>query len=277
MTDLRDLVGAFTQLRPDFVPSPELADHLASECPDKGYTVVARKGLLVARLCSCIERCQRCEGEGIVMGVGPEGHDIAGDCPECSAARDAAHWFTLATFPSKYAECRVGTYEPNTEEQREAQRAAVRIVRGTNEGRGLSLFGSKGAGKTGLLVGAGKALCDIGYRVRYTEWPTALERIKAAFDTFHDGAEMHVLCTVPVLILDEMTYGGKSEWALERLRDVISTRHRSELLTLVGGNARSEKDLERALGGDHLAEMIVSRLYDFAPPIFVTGHDRRRT
>src|ERR1700752_2120191 len=76
-----------------------------------------------------------------------------------------------ARVPQRYLRCEMGTFEPDTDSQREAFRLArgfVEAFRGVD--RGLVLYGRHGGGKTHLAVGILKAaIRDKGARGYFFE------------------------------------------------------------------------------------------------------------
>jgi DNA replication protein DnaC len=143
-----------------------------------------------------------------------------------------------------------------------------------SEGWGLILTGGVGSGKTHCAVGLGVAALGMGFSTYATTLGTLLMEIRAGYQGLDSGSEqklIHRVCTVELLILDDLGVEKPSEWARERLAYIVNQRYAAELATIVTTN----------LGLDDLEERwdsrVVSRLYGTSQAVGLTGvEDYRR-
>jgi DNA replication protein DnaC len=104
----------------------------------------------------------------------------------------------------------------------------------------VTLWGAPGTGKTYLLAATLNRAAEFSHRALYTTSGRLLSDLKAGFDI--DGEYERRLkhyAAVPVLALDECDRFNATEWARERMSDLINVRyeHGAERLTLFATNA----------------------------------------
>lgn len=144
------------------------------------------------------------------------------------------------------------------------------------DGKNLFIYGTVGTGKTELASCIATALQKNGKRYRMVRMATLLESIKRGFG--HDYDPMESLRTVPVLILDDMGKESPTDWALERIFDLVDERNGRMLPTVVTSNYKPTDLIKRlAKNGDmETAVAIVSRLRQDCKSVELTGKDWRR-
>jgi DNA replication protein DnaC len=109
-----------------------------------------------------------------------------------------------------------------------AVRAFVRTVDDNlNAGRGLWFDGPVGTGKTSLAILVAKAAKDAGRSYAVYPVPRLLAEIKRTFD--RDASDTYLgffrrLCTVDVLVLDDLGAEKQTEWVLEQLYSIVNER-----------------------------------------------------
>lgn len=141
---------------------------------------------------------------------------------------------------------------------------------------GLVLTGSKGNGKTHLLVAIGKALIQ-RHTVQplFTTTSEFLRDTKARFaldanktDDAEDAFEKVAGATV--LLLDDLGAERQTEWSVGLLCDLIDTRYAEGRTTIVTTNFDAA-EIKRTYG-DRFAD----RLFDMSDLILISGPSRRR-
>jgi DNA replication protein DnaC len=95
------------------------------------------------------------------------------------------------------------------------------------KGRGLWFDGQVGTGKTSLAILVAKAAKDAGRSYAVYPVPRLLAEIKRTFD--RDASDTYLgffrrLCTVDVLVLDDLGAEKQTEWVLEQLYSIVNER-----------------------------------------------------
>jgi DNA replication protein DnaC len=107
-------------------------------------------------------------------------------------------------------------------------RAFVRTVGDNLEnGRGLWFDGPVGTGKTSLAILLAKAAKDAGRSYAVYPVPRLLAEIKRTFD--RDASDSYLgffrrLCSVDLLVLDDLGAEKQTEWVLEQLYSIVNER-----------------------------------------------------
>jgi DNA replication protein DnaC len=119
-------------------------------------------------------------------------------------------------------------------------RAFVRsIEEHLDTGRGLWFDGPVGTGKTSLAILVAKAAKDAGRSYAVYPVPRLLAEIKRTFD--RDASDTYLgffrrLCTVDVLVLDDLGAEKQTEWVLEQLYSIINERWQDRRTIVVTTN-----------------------------------------
>ena len=126
----------------------------------------------------------------------------------------------------------------------------------------LVLWGPRGTGKTMLLSCIVNGLRAKGIEAVYAVVPDMLDMLRRSYNVDERGNEgwsfgplMERLETVPVLVLDDLAVEKPTEWAQEKLYQIIDARYRARVLLLVATNVAPTK---LGLAGGRIA----SRLQD---------------
>ena len=119
-------------------------------------------------------------------------------------------------------------------------RAFVRAIADNLEtGRGLWFDGPVGTGKTSLAILVAKAAKDAGRSYAVYPVPRLLAEIKRTFD--RDASDTYLgffrrLCTVDVLVLDDLGAEKQTEWVLEQLYSIVNERWQDRRAIVVTTN-----------------------------------------
>ncbi|MEA2379952.1 MAG: replication protein DnaC [Thermoleophilaceae bacterium] len=107
-------------------------------------------------------------------------------------------------------------------------RAFVRSIEDhLDSGRGLWFDGPVGTGKTSLAILVAKAAKEAGRSYAVYPVPRLLAEIKRTFD--RDASDTYLgffrrLCSVDVLVLDDLGAEKQTEWVLEQLYSIVNER-----------------------------------------------------
>jgi DNA replication protein DnaC len=106
-------------------------------------------------------------------------------------------------------------------------------------GRGLWFDGPVGTGKTSLAVLVAKAAKDAGRSYAVFPVPMLLAEIKRTFD--RDASDNYLaffrrLCSVDVLVLDDLGAEKQTEWVLEQLYSIVNERWQDRRSVVVTTN-----------------------------------------
>jgi hypothetical protein len=101
------------------------------------------------------------------------------------------------------------------------------IEENLERGRGLWFDGPVGTGKTSLAILVAKAAKDAGRSYAVYPVPRLLAEIKRTFD--RDASDSYMgffrrLCTVDLLVLDDLGAEKQTEWVLEQLYSIVNER-----------------------------------------------------
>jgi DNA replication protein DnaC len=138
-------------------------------------------------------------------------------------------------------------------------------------GRGLWFDGPVGTGKTSLAILVAKAAKDAGRSYAVFPVPRLLAEIKRTFD--RDASDSYMgffrrLCTVDLLVLDDLGAEKQTEWVLEQLYSIVNERWQDRRSIVVTTNV-PDPDPEAPLrllkqGAVQLHELIDSGRLDRA-------------
>jgi DNA replication protein DnaC len=135
-------------------------------------------------------------------------------------------------------------------------------------GRGLWFDGPVGTGKTSLAILVAKAAKDAGRSYAVYPVPRLLAEIKRTFD--RDASDTYLgffrrLCTVDVLVLDDLGAEKQTEWVLEQLYSIVNERWQDRRSIVVTTNVpdpdpeaplrllqQSARELREAVGAGRL-------------------------
>jgi DNA replication protein DnaC len=101
------------------------------------------------------------------------------------------------------------------------------IERHLDEGRGLWFDGPVGTGKTSLAILVAKAVRDAGRTFAFFSVPRLLAEIRRTYDRDTDESYLHLfrrLCTVDLLVLDDLGAERQTDWVLEQLYSIVNER-----------------------------------------------------
>jgi len=138
----------------------------------------------------------------------------------------------------------------------------------------LLLTGTYGCGKTHLAAAIANARLALGFPVVFMIVPDLLDHLRAAFnpqsETTYDQL-FEQLRTAPMLVLDDLGAHSSTQWAQEKLFQLLNHRYNAQLHTVVTTNQRLD-DLDPRLRSRLLDVNLVTHFGIIAPD-FRTGQN----
>lgn len=254
------------------------------KCNDRRVFEEAKGPIVAMRLCSCVEDCESCRGQGETVEEDPDtGYERLVPCRKCLKVKTWARCFNLAQIPARLLGATLDRYDPKTEEQIDARQRMRRfVVSWRPNAPGMLLCGPTGSGKTHLACAAIRAITCKGVRARVITQTQVMEGFKDRMD--RDGlkeAEWRMyLRDVPLLVLDELE-PAETPWQRERITDLLEARYAANTTTICTTNVLTLRDPESPeipciedLFGEN-GQRVVSRLVEMCPPVAVVGPDHR--
>lgn len=203
------------------------------------------------------EACSICRGVGLVHPLGENGkvrYDKVVPCL-CSQDKLLKERYGLAL---KLCELPAATEDWTLEKfnsrgpLKEAYAAALDITNERSGVKWLSLVGPVDTGKSHLAVAICRRWLAQGKPARYVLAPLMLEELRAAYN--HEGEYerlMNFFLKVPLLALDDLGTQKPTEWAVEKLMEIIDYRYVNALHLVVTTNRPLDNlpgDTERRIG-----------------------------
>jgi DNA replication protein DnaC len=257
---------------------------------DDGYRVVGGKGGVAVAERLPGPPCPFCGGVGrreIEIG----GVLRVGKC-RCQRVIDRIALFNAAGIPSRHAESTIESFKTDadgTRPARDVTRYWLDHYKPGGENKGMVLYGEPGRGKTHLLCGAVRELIfRYGVRARFIEFTHLLSRIREGIDR-NDGeaTTLTPLVDVPVLAIDELGKGRKTDWEQAIIDEIITRRYNAGGVLLGSTNfpiksseRRGRESLTLALPGketisERLGERVYSRMQETVQFVPAMGEDYR--
>ena len=227
--------------------------------------------------------CPNCGGLGYVVPDVPPAHHSFGKAIPCScrdAERVGAKMNQLLEVSQigMLQSCTFETFLPEGHGLKPAQQVNLKLAYEktfayAKNPKGWIVFsGTYGCGKTHLAAAIANYRLSLGYPVLFINTPDLLDYLRSAYNpnvtvSYNDRFEQ--VRNAPLLILDDMGTENATEWAQEKLFQIINHRYHNQLPTVVTTN-RELKDFEGR---------IYSRLVDFelVQTIPISAPDFRRS
>lgn len=211
--------------------------------------------------------CNACNGTGLNESAG---HNST--CPWCKSQVTLAYQSSGGILEwDRYESTGLSTFDWNRIGIQQADAIlnyAEEFDDMLREGNGLVITGGTGCGKTHLAVGLGVVGLGIGYEVFATLLGDVLMSIRESWGEHSQGRIsearlMEKLCTIKLLILDDLGSEQPTDWAKERLAHIVNRRYVACLPTIVTTNLTideletrwSSRVTSRLLGTAQLIEL----------------------
>lgn len=224
----------------------------------EGFEVVAGPVYAEARV-SPRPPCPFCGGMGR-REVVIDGVPRVAKC-RCQKVPDRVALFNAARIPARYAGCTLEGFRrdlPGAQPGWTAVRLWLDRYRPGEENRGLVLYGGPGRGKTHLLCAALRELVfRHGVTVRFIEFTHLISAIKESWDrNVGEAVSITPLVTVPVLAVDELGKGRKTDFELAIIDEIVTRRYNAQGSLL--GTTNFEPKLAPRRGANEAASLAVA-------------------
>lgn len=137
---------------------------------------------------------------------------------------------------------------------------------------GIYFTGTPGIGKTHLAVSTLKLWISAGRAGAFATVPILLQSLRKGYEQKDYDERIEILCSVPLLILDDFGTERPNPWATEQLFTIINGRSTSGKATIFTSNLSIEQAEER-LG--EWGIRISSRIMGMCDVVTMNGKDRR--
>ena len=134
----------------------------------------------------------------------------------------------------------------------------------------LILTGTKGTGKTHLCAAITNALD--GQPALFLNVPNLLDLLRSGYQDHSYQALLRLCQTIDVLILDDLGTEKMTDWAYEKLYQVLDYRYQAELPTVIATNCRIA-DLEGRFS-DRLADNDLCQVVQLLAPSWRQRHTK---
>jgi DNA replication protein DnaC len=247
-----------------------------------------------------IEECALCDGDGVTFERDEDGYGLVTKCPKCTNVRRRVDAFNGAKLPARYHDRTFEDFERYLHSNPDNPRGnlvdvatkvydkAVSFIPGDS---GLLLVGAVGTGKTHLLSALIRHFTlEKGLVCRFIEFTHLLSDLREAYERREASAAIvEHLASVPVLAIDELGKGRKTDWQLSIIDELISKRYNRQLSTFFTSNFpltrpsaghgelidTDTKSFRRSVSieslGDRVGESLVSRLFEMTQVVPIRG------
>lgn len=206
----------------------------------------------------------------------------------CQCRRNDIHALKIvgANVPLRFAGVELKSYFPdkNCPSQLRAKEMTEKFIRDYPAvgDKGLFFQGGTGLGKTRMLCSIGNQLIqEKNIDVFYIDWNDLVREMKSGEDhSSRDFSNIDLLigklCSVELLLFDEMGASRPSPWVEDNIYYVINKRYNGNLITVFASNFYDKKEqIDEETLGERLNERIRSRLFEMAVNVEIRGLDYR--
>lgn len=200
--------------------------------------------------------CPICHGIGYVRLNVPDDHPQFGkaidcECRQAQADADRREYLRRIGGLSALTDKTLETFNPDGVGLQEKDRANLRRVYErvsaytTNPQGWLVIKGGYGCGKTHLAAAIANTQISSGNRAMFMTAPDLLDHLRSGYRSDADELAGYTerfdeIRTIPLLILDDLGAESPTQWANERLYQILNHRYNAMLPTVVTTNQELE-------------------------------------
>ena len=205
----------------------------------------------------------------------------------CQCRRNGIHALKIvgANVPPRFSGVELKSYFPdkNNPSQMQAKKMTEKFIRDYPAVvKGLLFQGVTGVGKTRMLCSiANQLIREKDADVYYIDWNDLVREMKSGEDhSSRDFSNIDLLigklCTVELLLFDEMGASRPSPWVEDNIYFIINKRYNESRVTVFASNYFDQKiNIDEETLGERIGERIRSRLFEMADGVEIRGLDYR--
>lgn len=199
------------------------------KCNGDSYLLSREGEFARATRCDCAGSCDKCDDTGMVVST-VDGNRLARPCT-CTSLVRRIRLFNEATIPGRFAGRWIEDIEETHKSQKELKYRLLKYREQFRPGQqGFLLWGEPGIGKTHLLCGLiGYLTLERGIPCRFIEFMRLIMDLKEAYSKGQwDSDVIAPLRDTQVLVIDELGKGRNSDFELDILDQLISSRYNAQ-------------------------------------------------
>ena len=203
-----------------------------------------------------LANCKKCNDTGYIIVLDENGFERAKECDcgyleQLKIERQKKH----SNIPDAYKDVRLSThFHDGYYQDQKTISTVIKTVKYWREnfedmfkdGVGLYIYSNtKGSGKTLLAAGiANDILYEHDIPVRFATATQIIQEIKSTWDKDNKATEsqlISLLCTIKVLVIDDLGTERYVDWIAERMYHIINERYVNKLMTIFTSNYPYDK------------------------------------
>lgn len=230
------------------------------------------------------ENCKKCKGTGWEKVI-KNGVELVRRC-DCTKTDIRLTKAEKANIPYRFISAQLDGYFPdkNYPTQAKAKKTVKKFIdEYPSVTGGLLLQGPVGVGKTRLLCTIATELMEKFHDIDiyYIDWNDLIREMRSGeehasrdFDAINQVIQR--LCSVDLLLFDEIGASRMSPWVLDNIYYLFNKRYNNQKVTVCATNFPDKVTGNRETLSQRVGERIRSRLFEMAQTVEIGGKDLRQ-
>lgn len=269
-------------------------------CKNTGIEVIPQGRFAKAIQCSqCSKHCRKCDNLGFILEKDDFGRELARKC-SCQLTKDKMTLFNKAGIPGQFYDATYENFDTSYDSSlTEALHQVKFLPKNFQKGiwKGLLFMGGVGVGKTRLVS---SMIRDFTLKHNipclFKEFSALLSEIKSGYDKgLSESLVLDTISNVDILVIDELGKGRKTDWEINILDLIISSRYNMRKTTVFTTNytdkpattyretslvKNAETGVKEIIRRETLEQRVYSRIYsrlkEMAHFVELKGGDHRQ-